>query len=119
MSVSPAQNLANPSPVPGPSTDVATPGLAPSKASPTRAVIGSTVEDPDTTMLPDRSPPVPPSVVTGSSPDVVVVSPSPPHAATTSARTKIRPQNLLMRDFIPVCSFLLSRSEARVTHARG
>ena len=54
MSASPAQNLAKPSPVPGPSTETDTPGAMSAKASPTAIEIGSTVDDPVTTMSPLR-----------------------------------------------------------------
>ena len=57
MSVSPAQNWAKPSPVPGPETDTATPGFRSAKASPAAIEIGSTVDEPETTMLPETSPP--------------------------------------------------------------
>ena len=51
-SVSPEQNNSNPSPVPGPSTDTAADGLAALKASATSELIGSTVDEPETTTSP-------------------------------------------------------------------
>ncbi len=47
MSVSPSQNSAKPSPVPGPSTVASTPEQS-SSFSPTAAEMGSTVEEPET-----------------------------------------------------------------------
>ena len=55
MSVSPAQKSANPSPVPGPSTVAAMPEPQSRSRSPTRAEMGSTVEEPETTTSPSTS----------------------------------------------------------------
>ena len=53
MSAPPAQNVAKPSPVPGPSTVTASPPPDSSSASsPTRMLIGSTVDDPVTNTSP-------------------------------------------------------------------
>jgi hypothetical protein len=48
-SVSPLQKRSKPSPVPGPSTVIATSSTSRTSCSATRAEIGSTVEEPDTT----------------------------------------------------------------------
>ncbi len=57
MSVSPAQKRAKPSPVPGPSTLMATLGFCSLKSSLTRVEMGSTVEEPEMTISPEMSPP--------------------------------------------------------------
>jgi len=57
MSVSPSQNLAKPSPVPGPSTDIATAGLSALNAAATLDEMGSTVDDPETSIDDDPEPP--------------------------------------------------------------
>ncbi len=54
MSVSPSQNSAKPSPVPGPSTVAAMPEQSRS-FSPTAAEMGSTVEEPETFTSPSTS----------------------------------------------------------------
>ena len=91
MSVSSAQKRAKPSPVPGPSTEVATPGFAESNASPTRALMGSTVEEPEMTIWPLSSDVSSPTVVVVSSPAaVVVVVSSVVHAANVRAKTARR-----------------------------
>ena len=51
-SVSPAQKRAKPSPVPGPSTVIATSGLAAANSPAAAAEIGSTVDEPDTAIDP-------------------------------------------------------------------
>ena len=56
MSDSPEQNLAKPSPVPGPSTVIAMSGLASLNSLATAAVIGSTVDEPDTKIEPPEPP---------------------------------------------------------------
>src|SRR5262245_24764407 len=53
MSVSPAQKRANPSPVPGPSTVMATSGLDSANTVAAAAEIGSTVDEPETAISPD------------------------------------------------------------------
>ena len=62
MSVSPSQNSSNPSPVPGPSTSRSTVGSESLNSSATRIVIGSTVEEPDTTTEPVRVGPLQPAM---------------------------------------------------------
>src|SRR5687767_9633151 len=64
ISVSPAQNRAKPSPVPGPSTEYWTSGFPAVKSSATMDVIGSTVDEPEITISPAS--PSPPSA--GSEP---------------------------------------------------
>ena len=54
MSVSPSQNRAKPSPVPGPSTVMATPGEAALNASWMAVVMGWTVDEPEMVMEPVR-----------------------------------------------------------------
>ena len=54
MSVSPAQKRAKPSPVPGPSTVMATSGLDSANAAAAAAEIGSTVDEPETTTSPGQ-----------------------------------------------------------------
>ena len=54
ISVSPLQNSAKPSPVPGPSTKPVTPGWRAVNASKTRLLIGRTVDDPEIWMSPAR-----------------------------------------------------------------
>jgi hypothetical protein len=88
MSVSPEQNSWKPSPVPGPSTVTATPWLASENCCPTRALIGSTVDEPEMAMLPLRPPSPAAPVPTVAS--VSVVSSSPPQAARTIARARTR-----------------------------
>ena len=88
MSVSPEQNSAKPSPVPGPSTEIATPGFAAENFSALTAEMGSTVEEPEITTLPSRSPEGVSVAAVVSVPAVVVVgsaSSSSPQAAATSA----------------------------------
>src|SRR6478752_10826239 len=55
MSVSPAQKRLNPSPVPGPSIVYLKPGLLAASASAMAVEIGSTVDEPDTTIEPDTA----------------------------------------------------------------
>ena len=55
-SISPAQNCANPSPVPGPSTVIARSGFSSENAAPTAAEIGSTVDEPETAIDPETDP---------------------------------------------------------------
>jgi hypothetical protein len=52
MSISPAQKRAKPSPVPGPSTVIATPGFASLNAACAAAEIGSTVDEPEIEISP-------------------------------------------------------------------
>lgn len=80
-SIWPSQNKAKPSPVPGPSTVTPTPGFSAWKSSATSALIGCTVDDPETVMVPDRS----------LSP-VVVLSVSSPSASGPSAGSLPGPQ---------------------------
>src|SRR5262245_1269840 len=54
MSVSPAQKRAKPSPVPGPSTVMATSGLESENTAAAAAEIGSTVDEPEIASSPDR-----------------------------------------------------------------
>jgi hypothetical protein len=72
MSLSPLQNSSNPSPVPGPSTLMATSGFSSLKSSATSPVMGSTVDDPEMKRLP-------------VSPAASAPPPFPPHAAATRA----------------------------------
>ena len=80
MSAPPVQNVAKPSPVPGPSTVTARPPPDISLASsPTRMLIGSTVEDPVTNTSPSASstsppPPAGASLPAGSVPSAIVVA---------------------------------------------
>jgi hypothetical protein len=67
MSVSPAQNFLNPSPVPGPSTLIPTSGCPARNASALIALIGSTVDDPEMMIDPDPA---------SESSDAAVVSPA-------------------------------------------
>ena len=86
MSVSPAQNRANPSPVPGPSTEMFTSGSTSLNSSWTRTEIGSTVDEPEITMSPDRPPPSAGSSAGSSAAgSSAVSSSSPPQAASTRA----------------------------------
>ena len=55
MSVSPLQNNWKPSPVPGPSTVMLTSGACSLKSSWTRTEIGSTVDEPEMVMSPERA----------------------------------------------------------------
>ena len=57
MSVSPAQNFAKPSPVPGPSIVYLKSGLLSASASATPVEIGSTVDEPETLIEPVTAPP--------------------------------------------------------------
>ena len=56
MSISPLQKSSKPSPVPGPSTLMATSGFVSLKISATTDEIGSTVDEPEIVIEPDRSP---------------------------------------------------------------
>ena len=90
MSISPAQNLAKPSPVPGPSTTIATPGAMSAKASPAAIEIGSTVDEPDTEISPlsdERSVDTPPAPAVV--PGVVAEDSSSSSLQAASARTAI------------------------------
>ncbi len=94
-SAPPSQNVAKPSPVPGPSTVTARPPPDISLASsPTRMLIGSTVDEPVTKTSPSassRSPPPPaavPPVVVSVAPPVVAGAPvvsAPPVVASVPA----------------------------------
>ncbi len=93
MSVSPAQNFAKPSPVPGPSIVYLKSGLLSASASATPVEIGSTVDEPETLIEPVTAPPAalsagalsaaPLSAAALSAAEGAVVAPPPPlHAAT-------------------------------------
>src|SRR4051794_1559593 len=56
MSVSPLQNVLNPSPVPGPLIVYLKSGFVSASASATPVEIGSTVDEPDTLMVPVTAP---------------------------------------------------------------
>ena len=84
MSVSPLQNSANPSPVPGPSTLIATFGLVSLKSSATSDEIGSTVDEPEITIVPVRS--ADPPVAPVPPPSWSCCTPRLQAAATASAR---------------------------------
>ena len=62
-SVSPAQNSLKPSPVPGPSTEISTLPFWPMKSSATRAVMGSTVDEPEMVIEPSTEVSAEPPVV--------------------------------------------------------
>ena len=99
MSVSPLQNLVNPPPVPEVPTVTSTPGCSLRNSSVMASEMGATVEDPSTTILPERADP-PPELPPASS--------SPPHAAATRASASVRPSSQprrRIRSVIPV--FLL------------
>jgi hypothetical protein len=106
MSISPLQNSLAPSPVPGPSTLTATPGLAALNCSATRAEIGSTVDDPETLTLPDRAaavvveaPPVevvPPALVVVVAAAVVVVLSEPLLLQAAAARPSTRTRAVIL-----------------------
>ena len=83
MSMEPSQRRANPSPVPGPSTEYWTSGLAALKSAATIELIGSTVDDPEMTISPARpASPLPPLFGEGDDP--------PPHAASSSIPARAR-----------------------------
>jgi hypothetical protein len=105
MSVSPAQNLTKPSPVPGPSTVNAKPGFWAANASATPVLMGSTVDEPETRMLPSTPAAwlsAGASLATGASVAGAVVAAGgslagaglaapPPHAATNRPAAITRP----------------------------
>src|SRR5829696_7762690 len=83
MSVSPLQNLVKPPPVPEVPTVTLTPDCSLLNSSVMASLIGATVEEPSTTMLPERLvPPVPPPA-----------SSSPPQAVATRAMARVRPSS--------------------------
>src|SRR6187455_1249580 len=69
MSVSPVQKVLKPSPVPGPVTVKLNPGFAALTSSATAVEIGSTVDEPETLIVPVMAAPVDGS----ASPDAAVV----------------------------------------------
>ena len=85
MSVSPLQKRTNPSPVPGPSTLTCTSGFCPENSSATRFEIGSTVDDPETVIEPDKAPP-PVAPVVPVLPLAPALLSDPPHAAAISEK---------------------------------
>src|SRR5688572_15476359 len=86
MSIEPSHSWEKPSPVPGPSTEYCTPGLAALKSAPTIELIGSTVEEPDMTISPVSAPPLPPG--DADEPELHAVSSSrPPKARVMGVRT--------------------------------
>src|SRR5215213_9107282 len=100
MSVSPAQNFLKPSPVPGPSIVYLKSGLLAASASATPVEIGSTVDEPETMMLPLTAPPaeglsaapLPAGVLSRGAADVGAVEASPlPQAATNRVAARARP----------------------------
>jgi hypothetical protein len=95
-SVSPLQNRSKPSLVPGPVTSMATSAETSSlNISATSALMGSTVDEPDTTTAPVRPPPgapdVPPTVPLADAPE-----PPQPAAARTAARARPVPRVLVL-----------------------
>jgi len=85
ISISPAQNSANPSPVPGPSTVMATPGEPTLNSSWTAVEMGCTVDEPEMVMLP--SSPVGAGGAVTVSPAEGDCATALPLAATVAART--------------------------------
>ena len=84
-SVSPAQNFVNPPPVPDVPTVTFTPDCSLLNSSAIASLIGATVEEPSTAMLPERlvPPPVPPPLL----------SSVPPHAAATRVMARVSPSS--------------------------
>src|SRR3954454_1062553 len=109
MSVSPAQNFLNPSPVPGPSTVYVKPELDAASASATAVEIGSTVDEPETLIEPETAAAALPSLALSAAmlsagwladEDAAwlagaVVAPPLLHAATNSVVASARPPTRL------------------------
>ncbi len=101
MSVSPAQNCAKPSPVPGPATEMATSAFSAANLSALPAEIGSTVDEPEIVIEFDAPLLVPPS--------------PPPHAAMTIAKATSGATRRHDCNMAAASSWLCAGSKVRAT----